>query len=75
MREVKIVDAPYRSEHFMAANRGTAEFNLAILRTQAASEGERLTNDESRAAIRIALKLGMLVRGHAQEKPRDRETG
>lgn len=74
-REVKTVNVPYRPEQFMAASRGTAEFNLAILRTQAASKGKHLTNDESRAAIRIALKLGMLVREHAPRKQCGRETG
>lgn len=67
-RAVKIMNAPYRPEQLIRADRGTAEINLAVLRSQAASEGQGLTNDQSRAAIRIALKLGILVREHAPRK-------
>jgi hypothetical protein len=55
---------PMRQEQLIAANRGTAEFNLAILRTEAAHEGQPLTASDSSAAIRIALKLSLLVRHH-----------
>lgn len=60
------MSAPYQVEQLIAANRGTAEFNLAILTSESALEGEDLKSDQSRGAIRIALKLRMLVCEHAQ---------
>lgn len=62
------MSAPYRPEPLLAANRDTGEINLAILWAQVASKGQNLTVGQTRAAIRIALDLGMLLRERALRK-------
>jgi hypothetical protein len=68
LQRKQAMNAPYRHEQLIPASRGTAEVNLAILWSQAASEGRHLTAEQSSAAIRIALKLGLLARGHASRR-------
>jgi hypothetical protein len=60
--------APYRHEPLTPATLMTAVANLAILRTQAASNRRDLKPNQSMAAIRVAVQFERIVRQHATKR-------